>query len=426
MRRPGRNDREQARLVSAVIDGLVLARRCQGTQISFDAAGRREVCEFSAFAQAFNELTIVPPEDFGSELHDRLLALGTSATRGRPDSAWSALVAVRVAVPSAVAATLVAVVLVVVRSLVTMPVASASEIVSRSDAALVRLVRPGEVLHRRWKVSTVTTDAGGAVVRRGERMIHEWQDGGDVERVAGRWYSTDDRLLVAYTSVPPSGERRPHVYFSPGVYGEELGLLSVEPTREELEQAVQQFPAAVRPALRDYLNRQYMYLPITGERRFNHAILEAPSRDSGGMPRLILSLDPAGTWQSIPVYRVRVVDPTSIAFNWRSAGPPRVRPVRSEIVRYIARDSFLGVRMEQTDTFEDGRKTVTVKELVETRTVRVADLSLDPFRLEVPDGTPMQRQSAVDLLSGVAGAIRQPPPLTSIPGQRDTRAPVDE
>jgi hypothetical protein len=169
-----------------------------------------------------------------------------------------------------------------------------------------------------------------------------------------------------------------------------------------------------------------MYLPITGERRFNHAILEAPPRDSSGMPRLVLSLDPAGTWQGIPVYRVRVVDPTSVAFNWRSAGPPRVRPVRSEIVRYIARESFLAVRMEQTDTFEDGRKTVTTKQLVETRTVRVADLSLDPFRLEVPDGTPMQRQSALDLLSGVAGAIGRLPPLTLIPGLRDGSAPVDE
>src|ERR1019366_1084346 len=66
-----------------------------------------------------------------------------------------------------------------------------------------------------------------------EATIDEWMDGADVNRVAGRWYAGDDRLLIAYTSVGNGSERRPNVYFSPGVYGEARGGLNIEPTRDE-------------------------------------------------------------------------------------------------------------------------------------------------------------------------------------------------
>jgi len=335
----------------------------------------------------------------------------------------AAVPGISMAVPSAAVAMLLALGLVIARSLVATPVVSAGEILSRSDAALSRLVRPGQVLYRRWKVSTVTTDGQGATSRR-DRMIHEWMDGADVQRVAGRWYSDDERLLTAYTSVAPNGDRRPNVYFSPGVYGEKLGLLSIEPTQGEFDEAVNRFPAAEQTALRVYLDRQYMYLPITGERRFNVAMLNAPRRDLTKLPRLVVSLDPPGRGASASVYRVRIVDPASIDFLWRSDGPPRVRLARAEIVSDIQRESYLGVRTEETETFESGRQMVTTKELVEMRTVGSGDLSLDPFKLEVPAGTPVQHQSAVALLAGVASALGRLPQAIWTNDVRDMKHPV--
>jgi hypothetical protein len=120
------------------------------------------------------------------------------------------------------------------------------------------------------------------------------------------------------------------------------------------------------------------------------------------------------------VYRVRVKDPASIEFNWRSEGPPRVRLVSAERVRYIARDSYLSVRTEDSLTFEDGRRRFTTRELVETRAIPTADMSLDPFVLEIPEGTPAQRQSAREHLAAVAQAFGRLPAFNRLLGRHTT------
>ena len=107
--------------------------------------------------------------------------------------------------------------------------------------------------------------------------------------------------------------------------------------------------------------------------------------------------------------RIRVVDPAWIDFNWRSGGPPLVRLARLETVRYVARNSYLSVKTEETLRFEDGRQRFTTRELVEMRAVPVADVPLDPFNLEIPAGTPIQRQSAYEQLSGVSTAFSRLP-----------------
>jgi hypothetical protein len=417
-----REQREQARRVSEYVDGLLLHRRDADRALEPALDDDAELGELRRLAECLSEMAVVPPEAFRDSLERRLPAMtgsdpGTAravrvlprlckllaAARARVSDLFAFGWARFPSLPSAAVVLLAALAFILIRS--DTHVASAAEILSRSDAALGKLVRPGQLLFRRWKVTSTLTDADGVTVSRPERTIDEWMDGADFERVAGRWYTGAERLLIAYTSVGQGGQRRPNVYFSPGVYREARGVLNIEPTREEFKEAVHRFPEAARHALNQYLDRQYIYLPITGERAFNRAIIEAPRQRASDLPRVVVSFDQSQMLKGRPVYRVRVVDPASIDFNWRSEGPPRVQLAWAEIICYIERDSYLSVRVEKTERFENGRSRHTLKELIESRPIAAADLSLDPFKLEVPEGTPVQRQSAFEQLSGVSSAF---------------------
>ena len=406
------DQREKARRLSEHVDSLLLPQRYEPHGSGFPPEDR-EFRELRALVRTLAGVSIEPPDGFGENLARRLPALAEERSlRSRATSLWMGVRSQMSGTPlfsPALGAlmTLLAIVL-VVRAVVDVPVLSASEILSRSDAALSHLVKPGQLLYRRWRITSQTIEASGGQRQGNVRTVREWMDGANFDRVAGRWSSADDRLLVGYTSLAPDGERRPNVYFSPGVFNEARGLFSIEPTAGEFTAAVRTFAEPVRGQLDAYLRRQSIYLPIVGERTFNRAVIEA-ARDGGADPaRVVLSFDRSEIGAA-PVYRVRVKDPAWIDFNWRSNGPPSVRLASAEIVRYIATDSYLSVRTEQALTFEDGRRRLTTRELVETRAIPVADVSLDPFTLEIPDGTPVQRQSAYDQLSGVARAFSRLP-----------------
>ena len=52
---------------------------------------------------------------------------------------------------------------------------------------------------------------------------------------------------------------------------------------------------------------------------------------------------------------------------------------------------------------------MTRSELTAARTLSARALSMDPFTLDVPAGTPVQRQSAAAQLSGVVDALSRLP-----------------
>lgn len=406
--------RDRARRLSEFADGLLMPQR-HDHRVAELPPEDREFHELRALAQELADIAIEPPAGFADQLRRRLPALAAERPLGvRLRRAWRQMQSSVVLMPPLspiLTALVVLVAVLLVRTALVVPVVSAAEILTRSNEALAQLVKPGQLLYRRWRVTSTTTTPSGERRTARVRTIREWMDGSDPDRVASRWVSDDDRLLIAYTSIAPDGEQRPNVYFSPGVFREARGLFSIEPTVDEFRQAMQQFPEPVRSQLDIYLGRQYIYLPIAGERLFNRSVLDSPRQGASPFARIVLSFDRA-TIDGTVVYRVRATDPASIDFNWRSDGPPRVRMARAETVRYIAQDSFLGVRTEETITFADGQRRFTTRELVETRAVPVADLSLDPFRLEIPEGTPVKRQSALDHLSGVAAAFGRLPNLS--------------
>lgn len=417
-------EREQARRIVAYADEIVLHRRSTAGGADPLSAEDREFERLSELVRCLSDVEVVAPSGFQEELVRRIrqsvddegpVPRWRSAFAWRPRLAGPTLMGKQpMALRTAMLTAAVLLGLVVLsRSVIDVPVVSAESVLSRSDAALTGLVRPGQVLYRQWKV----TSRGAAGLMTGtlqsERIIEEWMDGADVERVAARWSSKDRELQIAYTTRLQDGEYRPYVYFSPGMYSEKRGVLNIEPTRREFDEALGSFPQPVSRALRVYLDRHYIYAPITGERSFNRAIFDAPEHPVPEMPRILVSFDESHMLNATPVYRVRLLDAASVTFNWRSSGPPLIRLAQAEIVRYIARDSFLSVRTEERYVYEDGRRRSSTRELVVTKALELAELREDPFTLDVPPRTPVQRQSALEQLAGVADVLQRVPAFTS-------------
>lgn len=417
-----RSERAQAQRVAAYVDGVVIQRRDLSRDLEPLRSEDREFDSLRELVTHLNAIELTPPDGFERDLLRRLPRLASDPPQTpRPwmDGVRGLLRLAQVGqpwrvaphatlLPLAIALLMAAVAVLALRFAAETPmVVSAREVVTRSDAALRRLVLPGQLLHRRWSVQQTIDGRAGADTRRLTHTIEEWMDGGDIDRVAGRWYDADGRLLIAYTTHIQDGQHRPSVYFRPGVFNEAAGGLNIEPTRKEFEDALEQFPLPMRRTLQLYLARQYIYQPIIGEREINRAILEAPNEPTSSLPRVVLSCDRTQGETGEDLFRVRLIDPVSITFNWTSKGPPRVQLRRAEVVRYINAGSYLATRTENSYVYANGQHRTAVHQLVGMETLDTARLASDPFILDVPAGTPTRRQSAHEQLSTVADALER-------------------
>ena len=410
------DEREQARRLGVYVDELVVRHRDAGADAP--SAQDQELADLRDLARHLAAARIVAPEGFQEALAARLRTQDVAAPSrrsvwARASAAASFLLPWNVPRFALTGAGLLAAILLFSSTVIDQPVLSAETLLARSDAALAALVGDDQVLYRKWRVRS----SGGPSMMTGTaqpgRIIEEWMDGADIERVAARWSTLDGRLQVAYTTVITGGDYRPHVYFAPGLYGEDRGLLNIEPSWGEFEAGVMNFSQPVSQALRVYLDRHYIYAPIRGERAYNRALVSQHSNALAEMPRVLVSLDGAQRLNGMPVYRVRLVDSASVTFNWRSTGPPVVRIAQAEIVRYISQESFLSVRTEERLVFEDGRQRESVRELEATEVFSRQKLASDPFILDVPSGTPVRWQSAQEHLSAVAEVLRRRVPLAN-------------
>lgn len=419
-----RRERERAQRISDYADGLVVHRREE--RVPPFKLDDREFHGLTELARGLSAIEFKVSEEFRAQLREQLPVL--TDTDAPPDRRWAG--GVRSASRRAIAwlsrpidrlspmfrdlrtaaamAPLVALVGALGWQVTSTRTASAAEILSRADTALSKLVHEGQVLHRRWKVTERVrgVDGGGQTVR--ESISTEWMDGSDFSRVAGR-NERDGRVYLAYASAREHGEVRPRVYFAPGFSNEPRGLLSLEPSRREFQTALASFGPDEAAKLETYLDRGYIFEPISGERRFNRIALNASTESHGPLPRVMVSLREETLPQGTAVYAVRIVDPARVRFRWKSEGAPVAWLERRETVRYIARDTYLSLKAEETYDTEDGRRVHQVRELVETRIVESGSGGIDPFVLTVPDGTPVRRQSAREQLSAVAAVLGQIP-----------------
>ena len=135
-------------------------------------------------------------------------------------------------------------------------------------------------------------------------------------------------------------------------------------------------------------------MPIAGERRFNREILEGAA--GGPMPRSV-TVDDVFVENRKAAFAVRAVDPSRVQFLWRSGEPPRVQLAREEAISYIAKDSYLTIKSQRSTEYRSGRRTFELRTLEESRTYRMDELTRNPFEVNVPAGTRVNRQSALEL-----------------------------
>lgn len=414
------NDRQCAQRLSDYVDGLVVRER-EG-EVPVCTLRDQEFRDLTELAQSLLAIKFLEPEAFRDQLladvsrrreaepvrrvrpFGELLHLWHAALARLPQPAGWRAPAQPMVRTAATVAPLGVVVAVLVWHLAFIHTVSAAEVLSRADLALANLVGQGQLLNLRWQVTQRTSDARGEKETVREYVRTEWMDGADFSRVAGR-HEERGRVHWAYSSVREHGEIRPRVYFGPGVSDELRGLLSIEPTRGEFQNALLGFSALDRRKLQTYLDRGYIFEPISGERRFNRRIVEKDDERTAAWPRAITSLQSERLESGVDVYAVRVIDPARVRFRWKSQGPPVVWLERRETVRYIARDTFLTVRTEDTYDSPDGQRTRVVRHLLEARVVDRDAVDGDPFALDVPRGTPVRTQSAEEQLSAVAAAL---------------------
>jgi hypothetical protein len=286
--------------------------------------------------------------------------------------------------------------------------ASAAAILTKSDEAIAGLVEPGRVLFRRWKIVDRIRERPDAQEQRVERYTLEWIDGSDVRHATGKSLTASGRMYLAYANVLDGGQYIPRVYYEPGFAGESRGLVSRVPSRQEFEAAASRFTGGERQVVDRYLARGYIYEPIVSERRFNDAMLK-PLTGPEPLPQAVLDVDESTSLDGTPVYRVRSIESIRVPFRWSSTGPPRAWLERQETVRYIAQDTYLTLRAEETVEAETGRQLRTTRELVETSTFDMPPPAASPFNLEIPDGVPARRQSAFEHLTQVTRTLRRAP-----------------
>ena len=410
-----RNARGPAARLAEYTDKLVLRRRNEGRQP--DDLEDADLRELSLLAAELSELDVAPPPHFQNELAAQLRQ---GQAVHQPSGAWPhraySHAVNRVALfverwtmtPTRVRAAFAAAVAVLLAVVVFnpfghSPIVSAADVLMRSNEVLAATVHPGEVLYRKWRVRFTVWEHAGAPPITDERMVEEWMDGADFDRVAGH-SQTDEGWVRAYASRRENGEIR-SVAYSGGVRGSDpQPALNIEPTQQEYLRAADTVPPAARRLLHTDLRRHVIYMPIAGERRFNREILEgAPG---GPMPRSV-TVEDVVIENGKAAFAVRADDPSRVQFLWRSGEPPWVQLAREEAISYIAKDSYLTIKSQRNTEYRSGRRTFELRTLEETRTYRMEQLPRNPFEVKVPEGTRVNRQSALELLTAILDALQK-------------------
>lgn len=287
------------------------------------------------------------------------------------------------------------------------PALSAAEILFRADHALAALVGPGEVLHRRQRVVSITTRDG--VASTADQIVDEWADDAESQHLAARGTRPDGAVLWRYTAAREGQEVRPYLHFSPTyTVGETASgtgeLLLIRPTPSELQRALLDVPPARRSVLARFLHRRYIYEPVVGDQRYNAILLDQRSADAGGFPRVRLSMEEATAADGEPIYRVRLVEPSRLWHHWGRTAP-LVDMASCETVLDITRPGLLTRKAQVACETEDGKRVTVERTLLSLDVVQRAELPSDFFTLDVGPHVPVRRQSAAEELGAFAAAL---------------------
>jgi hypothetical protein len=286
---------------------------------------------------------------------------------------------------------------------------SAAAVLDTSDAALIRIAKPGELLHRSWRVTRLITKPD-AQPERGDWRMDSWLGGENLNRGVTRITASDGRLLSIGVSESADGASRGYTYFTHD-YPEELhGVRLDYPTRAELRQTLQTLPAGDDRArlerLFDASLRPDSGSLLVWEHRENRALLEAPARQPSLGLRIILSLEPAVMPNGDAAHVVKQLTLGAPWVNWRADGTPWFQLARVNMNHYISKSSFLTLKYESDVDLEDGSRRVSSTELESIQSVR-PDAAGDPFAVVIPPGTPVIHISTRDYLVKLSDMLRR-------------------
>jgi hypothetical protein len=405
----GTADEEQrAHRLSDIVDNIVVRRRLTDASAT-SRQPDRELDHLAELAAELSAIALQPDEQVRKRLLRGLSEAAKARSRSSVFTSLAMLRAMTMGLKPASALAAVALAGLVLLSLRGSQ-ASAAEILTRSDLAIAKLVQPGSMLFRRWRIVERIRDSPGAPERRVERYTFEWIDGSDIRHAVGKSISSTGHNYLAYVNVLDAGRYVPRVYYDPGFANEPDGLLSIVPSRQEFEASAARFTGNERRVVETYLARAYIYEPIVSERRFNDAMLTSVAGPEP-LPHVLLAVDDSALLNGVPVYRVHSMEAVRLPFRWRSSGPPEMWLEQQATVRYIAKDSFLTLRAEEEIDAENGRHVQIVRELVETVTLPMParDDESNPFNLENASQVPLRRQSAFEHLSQVIRTLRRAP-----------------
>lgn len=285
----------------------------------------------------------------------------------------------------------------------TIPV-SAATVLARSQTALANLAGPGEVLHRKWLLSSQSSCAVARHDPVSIGMLDEWLDANGKIRSAERSTRADGTLRWAYTTGGP--ENRHLVYFPPSA-ANPAGLLSIEPTTEEYYAAIQSFPPDRQPIIRAYLDRGYLVEPVLSDQQFNWRAISDRSDNIEELPRVMLTMEKGTRKDGDPYFRVGIAEDRRPWFWWTAQGKPAVWLERQQTVRFISVDTYLSWRNETVRTDEQGCQLISVRDLVADERIKEGAAGSDMFALNVPAGTQVRHQSAADLLASILQALEK-------------------
>jgi hypothetical protein len=276
---------------------------------------------------------------------------------------------------------------------------SAAEVVRRADARLADLVKPGQVLYRRWHVDASIRRADGTSVAF-EQRYEEWAEGAVPNRLTVRSHVGDGRLIGAVWTVLENGTLRASTFLDGSLAAEYVGgaggsvpdFVLAWPTRAELDRAAADLPASERRLLDLPLA---VMEPVVADRSTLESVRHGDIHD--------VRVEHTTLRDGRPGICLTIVRERCPLFDW-TARPIRVIPVRTRLQTTYSADTYLGDVLERETTASDGRRIADTFRLEDLRVLDAAEVP-GVFSFSPPPGTVTMHLSATDLVQAYRQAI---------------------
>ena len=286
---------------------------------------------------------------------------------------------------------------------------SGAQVVQRADARLAGLVKPGQVLYRRWHSQVLITPASGTP-RGFEQTYEEWAEGAIPNRLAARGRLADGRIASTVWTIPENGALRVFRFKPEGLEalaskkaGDEFPAVFSMPTGAELRKEVSRYPESEWRSFDGLL----AFEPVVDD-RVTYSFLtrggQAWSRES--------STEHVTLSDGRPALRVTFTMPSGLLVDYVHRHIDVV-PATMRATFTFAADSYLLQETDRCWNTNDGRVIRSMFRVDALRVVPASDVA-EVFSFTPPPGTPTIRIPAAELVKAVRRVVVEPPLATGV------------